>query len=118
MSEYAEWLKEVFAEFGDISIRKMFGGHGVFYEGIMIGLVAWDVLYLKADELNAPDFKALGLKPFMYDKGEKKVQMSYWQAPDETLDDPFAMKEWADSAYQAALRSSTKSKKAGKNKKK
>lgn len=49
MSEFAENLKEVFVLFGPVQLRRMFGGHGVFHEGLMFALVADDVLYQKAD---------------------------------------------------------------------
>jgi hypothetical protein len=50
ISEYVEFLKEVFEQFGQIQPRRMFGGYGIFYKGLMFGLVAEDVLYLKGDE--------------------------------------------------------------------
>jgi DNA transformation protein len=104
MSEFAEYLKEVFREFGSVSARKMFGGHGIFYDGVMIGLVAKDTLYLKADAQSAPIFLKHGLSQFMYPKGEKMVGMSYYLAPEEALEDPTEMQQWAKLAYEAALR--------------
>jgi DNA transformation protein len=104
MNEFVEYLKEVFREFGVVSARKMFGGHGIFYDGVMIGLVAKDTLYLKADAKSAPTFLENGLSQFMYPKGEKMVGMSYYLAPEEALEDPSEMQQWAQLAYEAALR--------------
>jgi DNA transformation protein len=104
MNEFVEYLKEVFREFGVVSARKMFGGHGIFYDGVMIGLVAKDTLYLKADVKSAPTFLENGLSQFMYPKGEKMVGMSYYLAPEEALEDPSEMQRWAQLAYEAALR--------------
>jgi len=46
MSQFVEYLHEVFERFGPIRIRKMFGGYGVYHGGLMFGLVADDTLYL------------------------------------------------------------------------
>jgi DNA transformation protein len=105
MSEFVEYLKEAFREFGPISIRKMFGGHGVFFDRVMIGLVADDMLYLKADPRTVQRFEARGLTQFKYAKGDKVVGLSYYLAPEEALEDPSEMREWARLAYEAALRS-------------
>ena len=105
MASDSNWLKEVFREFGAVETRKMFGGTGIFYQGLMIALEADDVLYLKTDAENIHEFERHGLSPFQYQKGEKTVKMSYSEAPAETLEDPFEMKVWAESANKAAVRS-------------
>lgn len=105
MSEFVEYLKEAFRDFGTVTSRKMFGGHGIFHDGIMIGLVADDRLYLKADSESAAKFQEHDLSQFMYPKGEKMVGMSYYLAPEEALEDPAEMLPWARLAYEAALRS-------------
>lgn len=109
MSDFVDFLHEVFADFGTISSRKMFGGHGIYHDGIMIALVADDTLYLKADATTEKLFIDYDLKPFEYDKGDKKIKMSYYLAPEEIYDDPEAASYWANLAYEAAIR--TKSKK-------
>ncbi len=104
MSEFTDYLQEAFREFGPIDTRRMFGGHGVYFDGLMIGLVADDTLYLKADIESAPVFREHELPQFMYPKGNKMVGMSYYLAPEEALEDPSEMREWAQLAYDAALR--------------
>ncbi len=104
MSDFVEFLHEQFAEFGEVTSKRMFGGHGIFYHGLMIGLVADDVLYLKSDKESEARYVSAGSQPFMYDKAGKLVKMSYYEAPPETLDDPDAMKEWAQTAYDSACR--------------
>jgi DNA transformation protein len=109
VSEFTDYLTEIFAEFGTIHTRRMFGGHGVYHDGVIIGLVGSDVLYLKVDPETAPIFIKHGLQQFQYPKkspkGDKLVGMSYYQAPEEALEDPDEMREWAQLAYDAALRS-------------
>ena len=88
MSEFVEHLTEVFAGFGPIRPKRMFGGYGLFYDDLMIGLVADDVLYLKADDESAGWFSKKGLSQFEYVKQGKPMKMSYFMAPDEIFDDP------------------------------
>ena len=104
MSEYVEYLADALQGFGSVRIRKMFGGYGVFHDSIMFALVADDTLYLKADAESAPRFESRGLKPFQYPKGKRLVTMSYFMAPEEVLDDPVELWDWARIAYAAALR--------------
>lgn len=104
MSEFVENLKQVFASFGAIHSRRMFGGYGLFHDGLMFGLVADDVLYLKADDQSVAMFEQRGLAPFRYEKRSGVVALSYHMAPDEIFDDPDAAREWAVRAFEAALR--------------
>lgn len=107
MNAYDERLQEIFAAFGPVEVRRMFGGHGIYRRGLMFALVADEVLYLKADTESASHFAARGLEPFIYERRGKAVTMSYYQAPDEVMDDPEQAALWAKRAFEAALRSQT-----------
>ena len=88
----------------------MFGGFGIFRDGLMFGLVADDVFYLKVDVHNRPDFEARGLEPFHYEKQGKMQTISYYQAPEEVLDNAEEMIVWATGSFEAALRANTEKK--------
>ena len=99
-------LEEHLAPLGPVVIKRMFGGGGVFLDGLMFGLVIEDVLYLKSDDGNRAAFVAEGLEPFRYAKtGGATTVMSYWQAPERLLDEPDELRTWARNAYAAARRS-------------
>ena len=104
MSGFTDHLHEVCGAFGPIQTRRMFGGHGVWHQGLMIGLVAGDTLYLKVDEETRGRFEAQGLGPFEYSRKGKTVALSYYQAPQEMLESPSEAVVWARLAYAAALR--------------
>jgi DNA transformation protein len=104
VSEFVDSLHEVFAALGPIRTRRMFGGYGLYRDGVMFGLVADDVLYLKADGVSSAMFRARGLERFGYEKHGKRVEMSYYMAPEDIFDDPEAARVWAHSALNAALR--------------
>ena len=86
----------------------MFGGFGIYYDDLMIGLVAADVLYLKADAESAPVFVERNLAQFEYLKQGRPVRLSFYAAPEEIFDDPDAARDWAIRAFEAALRSKRK----------
>lgn len=104
MSGFTDHLHEVFGAFGPIQTRRMFGGHGVWHQGLMIGLVAGDTLYLKVDEQTRGHFEAQCLGPFEYSRQGKTVALSYCRAPEEMLESPGEAVVWARVAYAAALR--------------
>lgn len=104
MSEFVDYLSEVLESFGAIRHRRMFGGYGIYHDDLMFGLVADDVLYLKADDQSCGLFEERGLTPFEYVKKGKVMKMSYYLAPEEIFDDPDIAKVWAHHAYEAALR--------------
>ncbi|RLQ89434.1 TfoX/Sxy family protein [Notoacmeibacter ruber] len=105
-----EHLADLFAGLGPISIRRMFGGKGIYHQGLIFALEMSDGrLVLKGDATNAPDYEAAGCTRWTYSRpGRKPTQMPYWTAPDEALDNSDAMKPWAISAFGAALRADTK----------
>ena len=101
---FIEYLRELFADFGPVSARAMFGGHGLYHDGLIFGIVIDDAVYLKVDEHSRPDFEAAGCAPFIYEMKGKPLPMSYWSVPAEAMDSPQAMLPWARRAYAAALR--------------
>ena len=103
-SAFIGYLMEQLQWVGPISGRRMFGGYGIFLEGLMFGIVFDNTLYLKVDEDSKSDFVSLGLPPFIYSRGAKDVALSYFQAPEEALDDSEMLITWANRAYAAALR--------------
>lgn len=104
LSDFVASLDDVFASFGPIRVKRMFGGYGVYRDDLMFALVAGDVLYLKADETMAAELAARELGPFEYSKQGRRMQISYYTAPAEVFDDPDEAKCWAQKAYAAALR--------------
>lgn len=107
MSEYVDYLEEVFDSFGPVTARKMFGGYGIYHEGVMFGLVADDTLYLKADAVNSADFRKEGLEQFQYSKSGKLIRMSYYEAPERIMEDRDEAAIWAHRSFEAALRART-----------
>ena len=110
-------IKELFSAFGLVSVRRMFGGAGIFADGLMIGLISDDEIYLKADDQTVPSFQAEGMKPFTYGAKSRPVVMSYWRMPERLFDDSDELAQWARAALGAAQRTGTNRKKIRRSKK-
>ena len=92
----AEALRELFSGFGPVDVRRMFGGQGVFADGMMIALVARGEIFLKADSETIPAFERGGQKPFSYaTKNGEHVLTSYWRMPERLYDEPEELARWA-----------------------
>ena len=102
--DFIAYVEELCSDLGAVSARAMFGGHALYFEGLLIGVVMDDGLYLKVDSQTQPLFEAEGCAPFVYTQTEKPLTMSYWSVPDAAMDSPQAMLPWAKLAYEAALR--------------
>jgi DNA transformation protein and related proteins len=102
-------IGELFREFGPVSVRRMFGGAGIFVDGLMIGLVSDGLIFLKADAETIPAFKQEGQGPFTYAtrNGEHKLT-SYWRMPDRLYDDADELARWARAAHDVARRASAR----------
>jgi DNA transformation protein and related proteins len=104
----SEHIRDIFSKFGPVTVRRMFGGAGIYADGVMFALVADDVIYLKAGEQNTPAFEREGLAPFSYEAKGKRTVMSYRKMPDRLYDDPDELSKWAAAALAEARRASAK----------
>jgi len=112
-----DFLIDLFADFGPVTIRRMFSGFGISADGTNFALALRGGLYLRADQETIPRFEAEGSKPFQYQTRAKTVTVnSYWQLPERLYDDPEDLTVWARAslaaAQRAALRKRPKAKKA------
>ena len=104
-----DFIRDLFAPFGPVTVKHMFSGAGIFADGLMFGLVVRDVIYLKADDGNRADFAREGCAPFTYTRGKKSGRPSehalpYWRLPERLYDDPDELAAWARRSFAAAER--------------
>lgn len=98
-------IAEMFAALGPVSIRRMFGGKGIYRLGRIVAIALHDEIMLKADAISAPQFEAAGARRWTHEgKAGKAVAMPYWSIPEDAFDDPSVMADWVRLAYAAALR--------------
>jgi DNA transformation protein len=104
-AEYLAFIKDQMSGFGPVSIKRMFGGAGVSLDDVNFAIIADEILYLKTDAVNEPDFTAEDLEPFAYEgRNGRRMQMSYRRAPPRVMDDADEMTLWCRKAFDAALR--------------
>jgi DNA transformation protein len=104
-----EFIRELFAPFGAVTIKRMFGGAGIYSEGLMFGLVFDDAIFLKVDETSIPDFERERSRPFVYTRAKSpgrvgRHSLSYWRLPERLYDDPDELAVWAARALAIAER--------------
>jgi len=100
-----DFLIDLFADFGPVTIRRMFSGFGISADGTNFALALRSGLYFRADERTIPQFEAEGSTPFQYQTRAKTVTVnSYWQLPARLFDDPEELSVWARAALAAAQR--------------
>jgi DNA transformation protein and related proteins len=100
-----DFLIDLFADFGSVTIRRMFSGFGISADGTNFALALRGGLYLRADDQTIPLFQAEQKRPFQYQTRTKTVTVnSYWQLPERLYDDPQELSEWARAALAAAER--------------
>jgi len=106
--EFIDYVMELLGPFGTVSTRRMFGGHGVYLDGLMFAIVSDDTLYLKADEMNRGEFEQAGCDIFSYARKGKRAALNFFRAPENAMESAELMLPWARTAYAAALRANAK----------
>lgn len=110
-----EFLTDLFADFGPVTVRKMFSGYGISVDGVNFALSLRAGLFFRADEVTIPDFEAEGSEPFQYSTRAKTVVVnSYWELPARLFDDSEELARWARAALAAAQRAKVKTRPKGK----
>lgn len=105
MSADLDYLAELFEPVGNVRIRRMFGGQGLFRDGLMFGLVAGEAIYLKVDDTTRPAFEGEGCGPFVYgSKNGRETSLGYYRLPERLLDEPEELRDWALAAIDVAIR--------------
>jgi DNA transformation protein len=103
--DFGEWVREHFAALGPLEIKRMFGAAAVYSHGLIFALLDDGVVWLKADEVNAPLLMEAGARQFTYPtKDGATMAMAYWSLPERALDDPDEAVNWARKSIDVALR--------------
>jgi DNA transformation protein and related proteins len=100
-----DFIRELFAPFRSVDVKRMFGGIGIYAEGLMFGLVFDDVIYLRVDETSIPGFEREGSVPFVYPLAKHHVgrpSRHFWRLPERLYDDPDELAVWAGRALAIA----------------
>ena len=113
--EYEEYLLDRLSVCGEVFSKRMFGGLGLYLDGLFFALAADNVLYFKVDETNREDYEKFGMEPFRPFEG-KKMAMNYYEVPPEILEDDDILRTWAVKAFEVAVRQQAKKSRPSKRK--
>lgn len=106
-----EHLNIALAPLGEFRARPMFGGHGLYIDGIIFGIIAYDILFLKTDAHNRPDFEKAKSKPFTYEKSTGKTTiLTYWECPASIEKNPEKLCAWVEKSLKVSINSKKKKK--------
>ncbi|MBS0661475.1 MAG: TfoX/Sxy family protein [Verrucomicrobia bacterium] len=106
---FVDGLVDLLADFGEITVRRMFGAYAIYRDGLTFAIVDDDIAYFKVDAENRPDFERAGQRPFTITLKDGRTEaMGYWTVPDDALDSPTRLRPWAQLAWGAAQRAAEK----------
>ncbi len=112
--EYLDYVLDQLECIGEVTAKGMFGGVGLYHDGLFFGLIASGVLYFKVDDENRPEYEAAGAKPFQ-PYGEESYSMGYYEVPVDVLEDVDLLRTWATGAVSAAARKASSRKRTNKS---
>jgi DNA transformation protein len=102
----AKAIADIFADFGPVRVRKVFGGHGVYADDVVFAIELRGEIFLKADEVTEAEFARIGSTPFTYQRRSngKTTTMPYWRMPETAFDDADELRYWCELALAAGRR--------------
>ncbi|MBX3611123.1 MAG: TfoX/Sxy family protein [Hydrogenophaga sp.] len=100
---FVEHVRELLSSLGPVAAQRMFGGWGLSVDGMNVGIIAWDTLFLKTNAETEPQWLAAGARAFVYEAKGKPMSLHYHTPPEEAMESPALMAPWARLALQAAL---------------
>ena len=116
-----QFIRELFAPFGPVTVKRMFGGAGIWSDGLMLALEFDGAIFMRVDEASIPDFEREGSKPFVYPRAKTpgrvgRASRSFWRLPERLYDDPDELAVWARRAHTNAEQKKFKPRSAMKRK--
>lgn len=104
-------IEEIFSPARRVVVKPMFGGHGIYADGLFLAIETGGEIYLKVDALTRPLFLSANSAPFVYTRGksQKPITMSYWRLVATAYEDPDELNRWVFLALDAAHRARSRS---------
>ena len=103
--EFVDYVVAQLSGWGDVSVRRMFGGAGLYHEGTMFAVIADDMAYLKVDDSNRGDFLQAGSAPFEpYPDKIKTTIRTYYEIPADVFENPAELAMWAQRSWIIATK--------------
>ncbi len=101
-NSFVDYITDLLSPFGSIKAKSMFGGYGVYCNGVMFAIIADNELYFKTDKLLSKDFESQDSYPFTYKARGKTIALSYYQVPIDMIEDEEKLRLYFDKSYTIA----------------
>jgi DNA transformation protein len=98
---FLDYVLEQLARVTRVTHKRMFGGVGLYADGIFFAIIADDELYFKVDDSTRSIFESRGMEPFRPYGDDRS--MNYYQVPADVLEDVDLLRDWANRAVEVAL---------------
>ncbi len=99
-SDFVDYVvQDLLSGLDSVRARAMFGGWGIYKDGVILGIIVDDELYFKVGPGNQAKYESHGSQPFTYESRGKSIAMSYWEVPAEVMDDREAILLWAQESH-------------------
>ncbi len=108
--DYCAFVIDQLKSAGRVTERRMFGGVGLYLDGLFFALIDDDTLYFKTDDSNRVRYEKADSRPFCPDPREPGKTMAYWQVPAEVLENADDLAAWAHEAAAVARKAQSRSK--------
>jgi DNA transformation protein len=99
---YRAFVLEQLGRVTPVTAKSMFGGVGIYAQGVFFALIAGDRLFFKVDDATRPDFERAGMEPFR-PFGEEKA-MGYYAVPTDVVEDAVQLLSWMGKAIDVAAK--------------
>ena len=103
-NDYLNYCLEILAPHGTITFRRMFGGFGLYRDGLFFAIIADDTLFFKVDDTTRTTFTDYDSEPFTYDKKGKSYNLNYYEVPVDVLENETLLEEFVEAACAVAER--------------
>jgi DNA transformation protein len=97
---YREFVLEQLGRVTPVTGKSMFGGVGLYAQGLFFALMAEDRLYFKVNDATRPEFEQRGMEPFR-PFGEDSA-MGYYEVPADVMEDVGQLQLWMSRAIDVA----------------
>jgi len=105
-ADFLAYVLEQLAQLGELTSRRMFGGAGLYSDGLFFGLIMDEVLYLRVDDANRADYSSRGMAQFRPYVDRPHLSMNYYEIPADVLEDAAELVSWARRSVTVAKNAS------------
>ncbi|MCI0568308.1 MAG: TfoX/Sxy family protein [Acidobacteria bacterium] len=102
---FREYVQTQLEQVTPVTLRRMFGGVGIYSQGFFFALMDNDTLFFKVDDSNRADYEGRGMGPFR-PFGDDRTSIQYYELPAEILEDAELLRSWVRKSVSAAMRKS------------